>query len=40
MIDETCIHGADVQEKMKPCRGDFVHNAEIKKPARRPAFYK
>jgi hypothetical protein len=40
MFDETCNHGADMQEAMKPSRDVFVHNAEIKKPARRPAFYK
>jgi hypothetical protein len=39
MIDETCNHGADMQEATKPCRDVFVHDAEIKKPARRPAFY-
>jgi hypothetical protein len=39
MFDETCNHVADMQEAINSCRDFFVHNAEIKKPARRPACY-
>jgi hypothetical protein len=39
MFDETCNHGADMQVAMQLCHDVFVHGAEIKKPARRPAFY-
>jgi hypothetical protein len=38
MFDETCNHGADVQEVMKPCCDDFVHHAEIKKAGTKAGF--